>query len=100
MPRSDRVQVFELCRYLAAVERTAVLATGDERRVSVPPDLESILLLDEWNHPNVADDAERPSSSPTFQELARVLETGDTAAYRPALPANTHWSHWPEGGTL
>jgi hypothetical protein len=95
-----RVQVFELCRALAHRARDDVLGTPDERRFNVPPDLRLLLTLDEWAHPDVVDDAVRPSGSETFQQLARVLATGDAREYRPAEPPNTHWRHWPEGGTL
>lgn len=95
-----QVCVFEVTRYLAAVAREAVLATAQERRVSVPPELKQVLQLEEWHHPNVIDDAERPSGSETFQMLARVLERGDVSAYRPSAPANTHWRNWPDGGTM
>lgn len=58
-----RIQTFELCRWLAATQREAVLATPEERRKSVPPELSEILVLDEWHHPNVVDDDDRPSGS-------------------------------------
>lgn len=92
--------IFELCRYLAATCRDEVLATDEERRSNVPEGLEQILVLDEWNHPDVVDDSQRPSVSETFQQLAEVLRTGDVSLYQPSLPPNTHWENWPEGGTL
>jgi len=95
-----RVHIHELCRYLALVAREDVLASADERRVSVRPELELLLQLEEWNHPDVVDTAERPSGSATFQQLARVLSTGDVSAYSPSSPPNTHWSNWPDGGSL
>lgn len=95
-----RIAVFELCRYLAAVARDEVLASAVERRVSVPPELAEVLVLDAWHHPNVVDEADRPSGSSTFRQLARVLETGDRGLYRPTDPPNTHWQNWPDGGTL
>jgi hypothetical protein len=95
-----RVLVFELCRYLAAVARDDVLATDRERRASVPPELDQVLTLEDWNHPDVVDATKRPSGSETFRQLARVLVTGDPTHYRPTLPGNTHWRNWPEGGTL
>jgi len=94
------VQVFELCRFLADIAREKVLATANERRVSIRPDMEQILQLEEWHHPNVVDDEERPSGSETFQQLAQVLATGDVGMYQPSLPPNTHWRNWPEGGRL
>lgn len=95
-----RVQVFELCRFVAGAHRDAVLATPAERRASVPPELTELLILDQWNHPNVVEDTERPSGSQTFQQLAQTLITGDPSHYNPSLPPNTHWSHWPDGGLL
>jgi hypothetical protein len=100
LEQAPRAQVFELCRYLADIAREQVLATPGERRVSVLPEMEQILQLEEWNHPNVVDDEERPSGSETFQQLARVLATGDVRLYQPSQPPNTHWRNWPEGGRL
>ena len=77
-----------------------MLATVQERRVSVVPGMTQILQLEEWHHPNVVEDDDRPSGSETFQQLAQVLSTGDLALYRPSQPPNTHWRNWPEGGLL
>ena len=96
---APRIQTFELCRFLAETERSDVLATPDERRVSVPEELTEILVLDEWNHPDVVSE-DLPSASETFQQLADVLVSGDLTKYRPTAPANTHWSNWPDGGLL
>lgn len=93
-------RVWELCRYLAALHRDEVLATADERRNNVPPELNQILQLEEWHHPNVVDDKDRPSGSETFQQLAQVLATGNVDLYRPSHAPNTHWKNWPDGGTL
>jgi uncharacterized protein DUF7003 len=94
------VRVYELCRFLADVSREAVLATPEERRVSILPEMTQILQLEEWNHPNVVDDRDRPSGSETFQQLAEILVTGDVGLYRPSRTPNTHWRNWPAGGTL
>jgi hypothetical protein len=96
----ERLHTFELCRLLAATHRANVLGTATERRTSVPADLVEVLVLDEWNHPDVKDDDERPSNSDTFRQLVDVLLTGDARAYRPSEPPNTHWTNWLDGGTL
>jgi hypothetical protein len=96
----SRVRVFELSRFLADVARDLVLAAAQERRISVLPDMTQILQLEDWNHPNIVDNADRPSGSETFQQLAQVLATGNVAFYRPSRPPNTHWRNWPEGGSL
>ena len=99
LERPPRVQVFELCRLLADVAPERVLATRQEQRISVMPEMSQLLQLEEWHHPNVRID-ELPSESETFQQLAEVLATGDVEHYRPWRPPNTHWSNWPESGRL
>jgi hypothetical protein len=96
----NEIRVFELCRYVADIRGPQVLATPQELRLNVGPNLHQVLQLNEWNHPDVVDDACRPSGSETFQQLADILITGDVGAYRPTLPPNTHWRNWPDGGML
>jgi hypothetical protein len=93
------VRVFELCRLLAEVERNAVLATPQEQRQSVMPEMIKIMQLEEWHHPDLAND-ERPSGSRTFRQLAEVLATGDVALYKPVDAPNTDWRNWPDSGML
>lgn len=95
----EQVQVYELCRYLADVAREQVLATPTERRVSVLPEMEQILQLEEWRHPDLYG-KELPSGSETFQQLARVLVSGDVSLYQPTQPPNNHWRNWPGGGSM
>jgi hypothetical protein len=93
------VYAFELLRLLVSRYREPFLATEDELRQRIPRDLPLILQLDEWHHPDLAAD-ELPSTSETFQVIADVLVTGDSTRYMPTKTPNTHWSNWPEGGTL
>jgi len=95
-----RVQVYELCRFLANDVRDLVLATADERRKSLMPAMVQILQLEEWHHPDVVENDARPSGSETFQQLAQILMTGDKELYRPSQLPNTHWRNWPDGGSL
>jgi len=93
------VHVFEFCRLLAERQRDLVLATEDERRRCIPQELRHVLTLNDWHHPDLAS-GELPSATDTFTFLAKVL-TGEesTHVYGPKL-VNTHWSNWPEAGTL
>ena len=95
----SRVHVFELCRLLAFSNRESVLATPEERRVCIPSELEQILQLEEWHHPDLAG-GEALGNSATFASLATALAEGDASKYKPTMPPNTHWRHWPEAGTL
>ena len=94
-----RIAVYQLVRALAETERASMLATVEERRHHVPSELEELLVLDDWHHPDIAGD-ERPSASPTFQQLAEALVAGDAGKYAPEDQPNAHWRNWPDGGTL
>lgn len=74
-------------------------ATEDELREVVPADLPPILRLLEWEHCDAVQDR-LPSQTECFPMLAKVLVTGDASHYKLTKPPNTHWSNWPEGGTL
>ena len=94
-----QVKVFEFCRYLAVTKRDQVLATEEEKRHHILPEMQQIFQLEEWHHPDVAIE-ELPSESETFQQLVKVLFTGNTDYYQPTQPPNTDWRNWPEGGQL
>ena len=95
----DAPLTFEFCRYLASKHRDLVLCTDEERRGSLASDMDLVLQLDEWVHPDISD-GELPSSTVTFQQLAQVLATGNFRLFEPNGEVNTHWKNWPEGGTL
>jgi len=90
---------YELLRSLLPENRDLLLATEEELHQHVPSDLPLLLRLDEWHHPDLSGD-ELPSESETFQMIADVLVTGNINRYSPTKAPNTHWSNWPEGGTL
>jgi hypothetical protein len=100
LSEAPRATVFEFCRAMAHIAREHVLATAAERVAHLDQEMRQILQLEEWNHPDVVDDSKRPSGSQTFQQLVEVLVSGDVQKYQPTLLPNTHWKHWPEGGSL
>ena len=96
---SNDIHVFECCRYLAEKHRELVLATEIERRGAISSELNQLLLLDDWLHPNLVEE-EVPSENETFRQLAELLASGDVSKYNPTVQGNTHWSNWPDGGSL
>jgi hypothetical protein len=85
-------------RRLVPTHRDLLLATEDEVRARIPIDIPEILRLEEWHQP-VFDDV-LPSQTETYRLIAEVLTRGDPGRYQPTLPPTTHWSHWPDSGTL
>ncbi|HBP22243.1 MAG TPA: hypothetical protein DEA08_31230 [Planctomycetes bacterium] len=94
-----RVGLEELLRALVVDHRDLLFATDEELEARIAPALPELLRLDEWFHPNLIED-ELPSQNETFQLLAQALVAGDPDLYQPTQPPNTHWSNWPEGGSL
>jgi uncharacterized protein DUF7003 len=75
-----------------------MLAEESELRRRIPADLPEVLRLDEWHQPDIID--RQPSETETYRLLAEVLATANPTRYRPTLPPNTHWSNWPDSGSL
>jgi hypothetical protein len=94
------IMTFELARALAHLRRSDVLASAAEREVNLPANMQQLLMLDDWLHPDVVDPDCLPSRSPAFQQLAAVIESGEIGRYTLGSSGNTHWSNWPDGGTL
>ncbi|MEV4412568.1 hypothetical protein [Catellatospora sp. NPDC049609] len=92
--------VWDVLRRLVPEYRDLLLADEQELRHRLPADLPRIMVLQEWWHRDPARHDQLPSETETFQQLAQVLATGDVAAYRPTHRPNTHWSFWPESGSL
>ncbi|WP_437921531.1 DUF7003 family protein [Sphingobacterium sp. LRF_L2] len=42
----------------------------------------------------------RPSSYETWQLIAKVIAENAPEQYKPTLKPNTHWSNWPDSGTM
>ncbi|MFE4360687.1 DUF7003 family protein [Kitasatospora sp. NPDC056800] len=89
----------EVFRRLVPEYRTLLLADEAELRDHLPADLPPLLRIDEWNQPEDFWET-RPSGHETFRLVAEVLVSGDPGRYRPTLAPNTHWSNWPDAGTL
>jgi len=87
--------MWDICRRLTPGHRELLLADESEWRSR---NLPRVLVLDDWNHPDLS--TTPPSASETFQLIAEVLATGDPARHRPTQLPNTHWSNWPESGSL
>jgi hypothetical protein len=99
LQEQGRPRVFEICRFLAGTRREKVLGTSEERRTNVVPELQQILQLEEWEHPDIISN-QLASDTEAFQQLSEALATGEVGRYRPSRLPNTHWRNWPEGGVL
>jgi hypothetical protein len=56
------------------------------------------ILSDDWNREIWENN--RPSSYETWQLIAKVIVTNDPKQYKPTLKPNTHWTNWPDSGSM
>jgi hypothetical protein len=92
-------ELIDVLRRLVPEHRELLLADETELRRRIPTDLPELLRLDSWHHPDPVE-GPPPSHCETFRQIADVLISGDIARYVPSLPPNTHWSNWPDSGSL
>lgn len=106
-PRNAKAQ--DLGRYIAYEYADVCRATDAEKRKHLPNGLPELMIIDQWHHrrwyymhspsdPGPIGDA--PSSYETYRLIAEVLATRDPSRYIPTLKPNSHWSNWPEAGSL
>ncbi|GAA2488641.1 DUF7003 family protein [Winogradskya humida] len=91
-------ELVDVLRELTPEHRELLLADEGELRRRIPADLPEVLRVDKWHQPDVVE--QRPSESEVYRQIAEVLATGDLSRYAPTQPPNTHWSHWPDSGSL
>lgn len=96
-----RRTVLEMFRSLVPTHRDLLLADEAELRRRIPPDLREVLRLQEWSQPDtfVLMD-EGVQTGEIWRLLADVLVTGDLSLYTPTEEPDSHWSNWPDGGSL
>jgi hypothetical protein len=90
----------DVFRSLVPEHRDLLLADETELRARIPADLPRVLVLDEWRQPLDLWDDNEPSDYELYRQIADVLVSGDPARYQPDGPPTTHWSNWPDAGTL
>lgn len=101
----DELGVVPYARLLFAMHREKFFASEKEIRTCIPDRLPCILSLDQWHHRDFTIYRNRvvgdlPSTYETYPMLAEVLVFRNTSLYKPTLPPNTGWEHWPQSGSL
>src|SRR5579871_1566055 len=56
------------------------------------------ILNNDWNKEALQNN--RPGSYETWQQIAKVIANNDPSNYRPTLRSNTHWTNWPDSGSM
>ena len=96
---SDKITPWEFMRGLIPEYSNLFWLTRTELSRKIPDDLPVFMTLDNWRHPDLLND-EKPSDIETFKQLADAIVTGDIKLYSTKETNNTHWTNWPDGGTL
>ena len=106
-PKGARAE--DLGRYVAYEYAELCRATDAEKRMHLPASLPQLMQIDEWYHrswayfhssSNPGPIGDAPSSYETYRLIAAVLANRDPSRYRPTLKPNSHWTNWPQAGSL
>lgn len=84
---------FAIMVHLLESYREELLCTREELGRVVPAELDYLVQLDQWCHPDVYL-GELPSQNESFANLAEVLASGDRSLLRPAARPNVDWRLW------
>jgi hypothetical protein len=84
-------QTYELNKSLTGLDGVSFESFGQTFR-------HKEMLDDEWN--KEVWENNRPSSYETWQQIAKVIVRNDASQYKPTLKANTHWTNWPDSGSM
>lgn len=87
----------DVVRFLCATNSAVVSATDQEIRQHIPQDVPKLMTLDQFHFSSSYNKPSLPSKQETYQLIAKVLVTGDTANWQPRLKPNNHWSNWESG---
>ncbi len=87
----------DIIRYFSDTNPILVSATEEEIKQYIPHDIPKIMVLNTFHVGNSYTKQVPPSSQETYQLLAKVLVTGDTAFWKPELKPNNHWTNWESG---
>jgi hypothetical protein len=99
LQRPPRIRGHELLRLIVARHRRAFFATEAEIEESTGEPMPLLLRLDEWFHPDGIEICS-PGQCETFQMIAEVIAHDDPSLYQPTVRPNTHWSNWPNAGSI
>ncbi len=92
-------------RYVNETQSEVLFASDSEKREQLPSSFKKIFEIEnwhqkEWHNLNFKTVGNKPSSYETYQQIAKVLETGDPKFWKPTLKPNSHWSFNMESGAL
>ncbi|PTT33097.1 hypothetical protein DBR28_14935 [Chryseobacterium sp. HMWF028] len=83
----------DLIRYYNEVNPSLLYASEDEIKMHIPQKLKKIMTIDKFHY----DRTVLPSKQETYKMIAKILISGDSSYWKPALPFNNHWSNWESG---
>ncbi|NOU28473.1 MAG: hypothetical protein HOO96_11265 [Polyangiaceae bacterium] len=87
---------FALLVHLSQTARDAVFLRPSELSAYLAPGASHLLSITDWCHPNVYH-GDKPSASEAFLQVAKVLHTGDLAAWAPTEAHNNRdWRMWQD----
>jgi len=87
----------DFVRYLNETNPALISATDQDIRQHIPKDLPKLMTINEFHYVSAYDKSKPPSTQETYQLIAMVLSTRNTAFWKPKEKPNNHWVNWESG---
>lgn len=87
----NNLRLVDVLRFLADNHRDILFLDQSSLRRNIQDELQLILTLDEWYHPQLDEEL---TDLESIRMIAKVLQSGKVEDYRPRIDSNTHWVHW------
>jgi hypothetical protein len=87
----------DLVRYINETEPGTISATSADIKQYIPKDLPELMTIDKFHYESVYTSKMLPSDQETYQLIAKVLVSRNPSFWKPAKPANNHWTNWESG---
>ena len=87
----------DFIRFLNETNPKIISATETDIKQHIPKNIPKLMTINDFHFVSAYDKTNPPSNQETYQLIAKVLLTRDTANWKPTQKANNHWTNWESG---
>ncbi len=101
LEKAPNIQPWEFLRFITPEHSDLFWLTKDELSPEIPPEMEEIISIRHWDHPDTFDT--EPSDTQSFKTIAEAIASRNYDQLEKIdsnESNNTHWKFYPQSGKL
>ncbi|MBO6518336.1 MAG: hypothetical protein JJ975_17510 [Bacteroidia bacterium] len=87
----------DFVRFLHETTPEKICVREEDIRTNIPSNLQKIMTIENFHYESFYDKVNLPSMQETYQLVAKVLVSCDSAEWKPTTPPNNSWKNWESG---